>query len=120
MPEIAEDYKVHIVRDLETGVVVHEVWMKGNDIFCAHGPAYIVRDRATGVSIDEAWHQRIGGGPYPDRTGGPAVIKRRPDGSVYWTEWWRNGKKVTVPRSVKRKAIAVLVQRPLPAPAPSA
>jgi hypothetical protein len=120
--EMAAWYRVHLVRDPVTGIVVYEQWVKGDHIYCAHGPAWIRRDRITGVSIRETWHQAAGGGgPFPDRTDdAPAVILRRADGSVYLTEWWRNGAKITVPRSVKRKVNAGLRQRPLPAPAPSA
>lgn len=47
-----EHYKVKIVRDLESGIIVSEKWMnrKGNAHRpVAEGPAYIERDAQTGA-----------------------------------------------------------------------
>ena len=109
LPE--ENYTVRIERDAITGVVVTEDWFKDGIQHRDGAPAGISRDAITGVAINETWWQN----KKLHREDGPACILRKPDGRVYYTEWYRDGEKVQPPRPM-RKALASTTDQSSPKP----
>lgn len=94
-----EEYRVKIIRDSDTRVAYIELWRLGNDFHREGAPARIKRDRKTGAVLAEFW-SRAGIGHH--REDGPAVIRYRPDGSISYSVWYLDGKKIKPPSRPSR------------------
>ena len=93
-----EIYTVKIKRDAITGVAVTEYWYQDRFLHRDAAPACILRDAITGIAINESWWQKS----KLHREDGPASILRKPDGRVYFTEWYMHGEKIRPPRPPRR------------------